>query len=75
MLVSIVGPVESRPADGRAVVFVVESDRGQLHEIAQRVRDGRIRRNIGQVVPLSEAVSALNSTDRRMGKPVLTMTD
>src|SRR5437868_2340757 len=35
-LVSIVGPAEVRPADGRAIDFVVEADRGQLSEIAQR---------------------------------------
>src|SRR3954451_3010288 len=40
-LVSIVGPSEARPADGLAVDFVVESDRAQLSEIVQRVRDGR----------------------------------
>ena len=38
-LVSIVGPPEARPADGLAVDFVVESDRAQLSEIVQRVRD------------------------------------
>jgi NADPH:quinone reductase-like Zn-dependent oxidoreductase len=72
--VSIVGPVEFRPADGRAIDFVVESVPSQLSEIAQRVRDGRIRTNIGQVVPLAEAVSALTSTERRKGKPVITIT-
>src|SRR3954453_22867386 len=46
-LVSIVGPSEARPADGLAVDFVVESDRAQLSEIVQRVRDGRLRTNIG----------------------------
>jgi len=45
-LVSIVGPVEERPADAVAVDFVVELDRGQLGEIVQRVRDGRLRTNI-----------------------------
>src|SRR5207245_2726743 len=45
-LVSIVGPSEARPADGLAVDFVVESDRAQLSEIVQRVRDGRLRTNI-----------------------------
>src|SRR6201994_979770 len=43
MLVSIVGPAEARPADGLAIDFVVESDRAQLTEIVQRVRDGRLR--------------------------------
>src|SRR3954467_15119273 len=49
ILVSIVGPPEARPADGLAVDFVVESDRAQLSEIVQRVRDGRLRTNIGYV--------------------------
>ncbi len=75
VLVSIVGPVESRPADGRAVDFVVESVPAQLTEIAQRVRDGRLRTNIGQAVPLGEAVTALNATARRKGKPVITITN
>ncbi|MEV0643577.1 NADP-dependent oxidoreductase, partial [Streptomyces sp. NPDC050619] len=48
-LVSIVGPVEARPTDGLAVDFVVEADRAELGEIVQRVRDGRLRTNIGDV--------------------------
>jgi NADPH:quinone reductase-like Zn-dependent oxidoreductase len=70
-LVSVVGPVEARPADGLAVDFVVEADRGQLGEIAQRVRDGRLRPNIGTTTALDDAVEALNSTDRRKGKTVI----
>src|SRR4051794_18007123 len=41
-LVTIVGPAEARPADGLAIDFVVESDRAQLSEIIQRVRDGQL---------------------------------
>src|SRR5690606_20396222 len=48
-LVTVVGPAEARPADGLAVDFVVEADRGQLSEIVQRVRDGRLRTNIGRI--------------------------
>jgi NADPH:quinone reductase-like Zn-dependent oxidoreductase len=48
-LVSIVGPIKARPADGLAVDFIVESDRAQLSEIVQRVRDGRLWTNIGNV--------------------------
>jgi NADPH:quinone reductase-like Zn-dependent oxidoreductase len=70
-LVSIVGPSEARPADGSAVDFVVESDRAQLSEIVQRVRDGRLRTNIGTVSPLDEAVAAFNSTERRAGKTII----
>ena len=70
-LVSIVGPSEARPADGLAVDFVVESDRAQLNEIVQRVRDGRLRTNIGNVSTLDEAVAAFNSTERRAGKTII----
>ena len=70
-LVSIVGPAEARPADGLAVDFVVESDRAQLTEIVQRVRDGRLRTNIGNVSSLDDAVAAFNSTERRTGKTII----
>jgi NADPH:quinone reductase-like Zn-dependent oxidoreductase len=70
-LVSVVGPPETRPADGLAVDFVVESDRGQLGEVVQRVRDGRLRTNIGSVATLDDAVAALNPTDRVKGKTVI----
>ncbi|OSJ33808.1 NADPH:quinone reductase [Bradyrhizobium japonicum] len=71
MLVSVVGPSEARPADGAAVDFVVESDRAQLGEIVQRVRDGRLRTNIGNVSGLDDAIAAFNSTERRKGKTII----
>src|SRR3954465_4965214 len=67
-LVTVVGPAEARPADGLAIDFVVESDRTQLREITQRVRDGRLRTNIGNISTLEDAVAAFNSTERRNGK-------
>jgi len=70
-LVSVVGPPEARPAEGLAIDFVVEADRGQLGEIVQRVRDGRLRTNIGTVATLDEAVAALNPTERRQGKTII----
>jgi NADPH:quinone reductase-like Zn-dependent oxidoreductase len=70
-LVSVVGPTEARPADGLAVDFVVESDRAQLSEIVQRVRDGRLWTNIGNVSTLGDAVAALNPTERRKGKTII----
>ena len=70
-VVSVVGPVEARPVDGRAIDFVVESDRAQLGEIVERVRDGRLRTNIGTVVALDEAVAAFNSKERHAGKTVI----
>jgi NADPH:quinone reductase-like Zn-dependent oxidoreductase len=70
-LVSIVGPSEARPVDGLAIDFVVESDRAQLGEIVQRVRDGRLRTNIGTVSTLDDAVAAFNPTERRPGKAII----
>ncbi|MGV2495345.1 NADP-dependent oxidoreductase [Pelagerythrobacter aerophilus] len=70
-LVSIVGPPEARPADGIAIDFVVESDRTQLGEIIQRVRDGRLRTNIGKIASLDDAVAAFNPTERRPGKTII----
>jgi NADPH:quinone reductase-like Zn-dependent oxidoreductase len=70
-LVTVVGPPEARPAEGLAVDFVVESDRAQLSEIVQRVRDGRLRTNIGAVASLDDAVAALNPPERATGKTVI----
>jgi NADPH:quinone reductase-like Zn-dependent oxidoreductase len=70
-LVSIVGPSEARPVDGLAIDFVVESDRAQLGEIVQRVRDGRLRMNIGAVAPLGDAVAAFNPAKRTPGKTII----
>jgi NADPH:quinone reductase-like Zn-dependent oxidoreductase len=70
-LVSVVGPIEARPADGLAIDFVVESDRAQLSEIVERVRDGRLRTNIGTVATLDAAVAALNPTERPKGKTII----
>jgi NADPH:quinone reductase-like Zn-dependent oxidoreductase len=70
-LVTVVGPPEARPAEGLAVDFVVEADRTQLGEIVQRVRDGRLRTNIGNVASIGDAVEALNPTDRVTGKTII----
>ena len=70
-LVTVVGPPEARPADGLAIDFVVEPERGQLSEIVQRVRDGRLLTNIGDVATLDDAVAALNPTARRNGKTIV----
>jgi NADPH:quinone reductase-like Zn-dependent oxidoreductase len=57
--------------DGLAVDFVVEADRAQLREIVQRVRDGRLRTNIGTVSPLDDAVAAFNPGSRTRGKTII----
>ena len=70
-LVTVVGPAEARPADGLAIDFVVESDRAQLSEIVQRVRDRRLRTNIGNIETLDDAAAAFNPTERRKGKTII----
>jgi NADPH:quinone reductase-like Zn-dependent oxidoreductase len=70
-LVSVVGPVEARPVDGLAVDFVVEADRSQLSEIVRRVRDGRLRTNIGSISSLDDGVAVFTSTARRAGKTII----
>ena len=56
---------------GLAVDFVVESDRAQLSAIVQRVRDGRLRTNIGAVATLDDGVAAFSPTERRPGKTII----
>jgi NADPH:quinone reductase-like Zn-dependent oxidoreductase len=70
-LVTVTGPPEVRPADGLAIDFVVVSDRAQLGEVVQRVRDGRLRTNIGNVAALDDAVAAFNPTERVKGKTII----
>ena len=58
-------------ADGLVVDLVVEADRAQLLEIVHRVRDGRLRTNIGTVATLDNAVAALNPPHRTKGKTII----
>jgi NADPH:quinone reductase-like Zn-dependent oxidoreductase len=70
-LVTITGPTEARPAAGLTIDFVVEADRAQLSELVQRVRNGRLRTNIGYVAALDDAVAAFNRTERIKGKTII----
>jgi NADPH:quinone reductase-like Zn-dependent oxidoreductase len=72
-LVSVVGPVEADLVDVRAVDFVVEADRAQLMEIAERVSDGRLRTNIGTTASFDDAVATFNSRERLKGKTIITV--
>jgi NADPH:quinone reductase-like Zn-dependent oxidoreductase len=73
ILVSIVGPVEAQPVNGLVADFVVEADRAQLNEIVQRVRDGRLRTNIGKVSTINDAVATFNSPNRVKGKTIISV--
>src|SRR5438309_1361013 len=45
--------------------------RAQLGEVVQRVRDGRLRTNIGTVAALDDAVAAFNPTEQIKGKTII----
>src|SRR4051812_17382003 len=70
-LVTVAGPTEARPSHGLTIDFVVEADRAQLSELVQRVRDGRLRTNIGKVTTLDDAVAAFKRTERTRGKTII----
>ncbi|MEV6851842.1 NADP-dependent oxidoreductase [Actinoplanes sp. NPDC051411] len=70
VLISVAEPVTA-PEQGRAVFFVVEPDRRQLIEIAERVRTGRLRSVIGQTVTLDEAPAAFNATSHPAGRTIV----
>ncbi len=70
-LVTVAGPPEARPTDGLAIDFVVVPDIAQLGEIVQRVRDGRLQTNIGNVATLDDAVAAFNPAKRINGKTII----
>lgn len=70
-LVTIAGPIEARPANGSTIDFVVEAIPSQLSEIVQRLREGRLRANIGNTSVLNDAVATFNSTNRVNGKTII----
>jgi NADPH:quinone reductase-like Zn-dependent oxidoreductase len=70
-LVTITGSADARPADGLTINFVVEPNRAQLSELAQRLRLGRLRTNIGNVAALDDVVAAFNRTERIKGKTII----
>src|SRR6202521_2099646 len=70
-LVTVTGPTEARPSGGLTIDFVVVPDRAQLSELVQRVRDGRLRTNIGNVSTLDDALAAFNPKKRIKGKTII----
>src|SRR5262249_55056744 len=69
-LVTIAGPTEARPSGGMTIDFVVVPDSAQLSEVVRRVRNGRLRTNIGKVAALDDAIAAFNPTERIKGKTI-----
>jgi NADPH:quinone reductase-like Zn-dependent oxidoreductase len=60
-----------QPEDGRAIFFVVEANRSRLADLAQRVRDGRLKPIVGAVRHLAEAPAAFAPDRRTPGKTII----
>jgi NADPH:quinone reductase-like Zn-dependent oxidoreductase len=71
-LVTTIEPPTIQPENGRAIFFVVEADRSQLVELAQRLRDGRLTSNVGAARPLAEAPAVLGpNAPHASGKTII----
>jgi NADPH:quinone reductase-like Zn-dependent oxidoreductase len=70
-LVTIAGPTDARPANGSTIDFVVEANPGQLSEIVQWLREGRLRTNIGATSTLDDAVATFDPANRVSGKTII----
>lgn len=70
-LVTIAMPPTVQVKDGRAVFFVVEPDRTRLADLAQRLREGRLRPIVGAVRPLSETPAAFTRGRSTLGKTII----
>ncbi len=74
-LVTIARVPTVQPKDGRAIFFVVEADRSRLADLAQRLRDGRLKPIVGAVRPLAEAPAAFAPERRTPGKTIIRVTE
>ena len=70
-LVTIAQPPTVQPKEGRAVFFVVEPDRARLADLAQRLRDGRLKPIVGAVRPLTETADAFARHRRTPGITII----
>lgn len=70
-LVTIARVPSIQPENGRAISFVVEPDRTRLVDLAQRLKDGRLKPIVGAVRPLAEAPAAFAGKPRTRGKTII----
>ncbi|MFC4051762.1 NADP-dependent oxidoreductase [Actinomadura syzygii] len=71
-LVSVTAPPPVEPEGGRAVFFIVEPDRAQLAELAERAESGALRAHVGAVYPLAETREAFQAKHKGIpGKVIL----
>ncbi len=73
-LVTITAPPTVTPEGGRAVFFVVEPDRVRLADLAQRVRDGRLKPIVGEVRTLADVPAAFAPGRRSRGRTIIRVT-
>ncbi|MCV7172491.1 NADP-dependent oxidoreductase [Mycobacterium manitobense] len=70
-LVTVATPPTVQPAEGRTVFFVVEPDRAQLADLAQRVRTARLEIVVGAVHPLEGTADAFARRRRTHGRTII----
>jgi NADPH:quinone reductase-like Zn-dependent oxidoreductase len=63
-------PNIARP-DISAYFFVVETSRSQLTELVGRIRSGRLRTFVGDVVSLDKAAAAFSTKMANLGKIIV----
>ncbi len=75
-LVTTIEPPTIQPDNGRSLFFVVEANRSQLIELAERLRDGRLTPDVGAVRPLADAPAAFGPNAPRVpGKTIIQVTE
>ncbi|MFI5710587.1 NADP-dependent oxidoreductase [Kribbella sp. NPDC051620] len=67
-LITIAQPPTIQPTGGRALYFIVEPNRDQLIQLAERLRDGRVTPLVSSVRPLDEAPDAFAARGRTIIK-------
>ena len=74
-LITTTGVPTVQPKNGRAIFFIVEPDRSRLADLAERLRDGRLKPIIGAVRPLAEAPAAFAPDRHTSGKTIIRITE
>ncbi|MGW5248995.1 NADP-dependent oxidoreductase [Streptomyces sp. NPDC004129] len=74
-VVTIAHPPTVQPENGQSVFFVVEPDRARLADLAERLRDGRLKPIVGAVRPLAETPAAFARERRVPGKTIISVTE
>ena len=74
-LVTIAAPPPVQPRDGRDRAPPRRRWRARLADLAERVRDGRLKPIVGAVRPLAETAAAFARDRRTPGKTIIRVAD